>query len=130
MSHSAASVRELRSFPTRRSSDLDRQTIELQAIGNESLAATEDLYYDARYVIWEMVKNQTVTPAGHLHSDRKSTRQNSSHVKISYAVFCLKKKKIGICGGAARARPMSLQRPADALLPERRRSRGASIVLS
>src|SRR5690606_41999549 len=45
-------------------------------------------------------------PAGHLecgrsrhghpdrHSpDRKSTRLNSSHVKISYAVFCLKKKK-------------------------------------
>src|SRR5690606_42073947 len=27
-------------------------------------------------------------------SDRKSTRLNSSHVKISYAVFCLKKKKI------------------------------------
>src|SRR5690606_40099349 len=28
-----------------------------------------------------------------LQSDRKSTRLNSSHVKISYAVFCLKKKK-------------------------------------
>src|SRR5690606_40561868 len=27
-----------------------------------------------------------------LHVDRKSTRLNSSHVKISYAVFCLKKK--------------------------------------
>src|SRR5690606_41800722 len=27
-------------------------------------------------------------------ADRKSTRLNSSHVKISYAVFCLKKKKI------------------------------------
>src|SRR5690349_23338523 len=27
-------------------------------------------------------------------SDRKSTRLNSSHVEISYAVFCLKKKKI------------------------------------
>src|SRR5436309_10825706 len=26
-------------------------------------------------------------------TDRKSTRLNSSHVKISYAVFCLKKKK-------------------------------------
>src|SRR5690606_41463106 len=26
------------------------------------------------------------------HPDRKSTRLNSSHVKISYAVFCLKKK--------------------------------------
>src|SRR3712207_7705460 len=31
--------------------------------------------------------------AGHAHeSDRKSTRLNSSHANISYAVFCLKKK--------------------------------------
>src|SRR5437870_7674614 len=30
---------------------------------------------------------------GHLGRDRKSTRLNSSHVAISYAVFCLKKKK-------------------------------------
>src|SRR6266496_5837764 len=29
----------------------------------------------------------------HPHQDRKSTRLNSSHVEISYAVFCLKKKK-------------------------------------
>src|SRR5690606_39970969 len=29
---------------------------------------------------------------GNLLQDRKSTRLNSSHVKISYAVFCLKKK--------------------------------------
>src|SRR5699024_11884259 len=28
-----------------------------------------------------------------LQEDRKSTRLNSSHVSISYAVFCLKKKK-------------------------------------
>src|SRR3989442_2762134 len=28
-----------------------------------------------------------------IHLDRKSTRLNSSHVRISYAVFCLKKKK-------------------------------------
>src|SRR5690606_40531383 len=35
-------------------------------------------------------------PKGYHRSDqqdRKSTRLNSSHVKISYAVFCLKKKK-------------------------------------
>src|SRR5690606_40961367 len=35
--------------------------------------------------------------------DRKSTRLNSSHVKISYAVFCLKKKKVtedGMCQAA------------------------------
>src|SRR2546430_8263782 len=29
-----------------------------------------------------------------LNQDRKSTRLNSSHSQISYAVFCLKKKKI------------------------------------
>src|SRR2546426_5962090 len=29
----------------------------------------------------------------HLKADRKSTRLNSSHLVISYAVFCLKKKK-------------------------------------
>src|SRR5690606_39988922 len=35
-----------------------------------------------------------VAPVGHRRKiDRKSTRLNSSHVKISYAVFCLKKKK-------------------------------------
>src|SRR5215475_15576609 len=33
--------------------------------------------------------NRAPVPA----EDRKSTRLNSSHVKISYAVFCLKKKK-------------------------------------
>src|SRR5690349_23367665 len=31
-------------------------------------------------------------------TDRKSTRLNSSHVEISYAVFCLKKKKCLRCG--------------------------------
>src|SRR5437867_8829237 len=31
--------------------------------------------------------------AGHANTDRKSTRLNSSHRTISYAVFCLKKKK-------------------------------------
>src|SRR2546426_3891416 len=32
-------------------------------------------------------------PKGIAHGDRKSTRLNSSHLVISYAVFCLKKKK-------------------------------------
>src|SRR5438270_9830801 len=32
-------------------------------------------------------------PFGQLFGDRKSTRLNSSHSQISYAVFCLKKKK-------------------------------------
>src|SRR2546430_7118128 len=33
-------------------------------------------------------------PAGTTQADRKSTRLNSSHSQISYAVFCLKKKKL------------------------------------
>src|SRR5207249_10204288 len=36
---------------------------------------------------------QIAPEAKPLHADRKSTRLNSSHVSISYAVFCLKKKK-------------------------------------
>src|SRR5690349_23437293 len=35
----------------------------------------------------------TSAPASRTSQDRKSTRLNSSHVEISYAVFCLKKKK-------------------------------------
>src|SRR3989442_3326198 len=38
-----------------------------------------------------LVQEQELRP-GH-ERDRKSTRLNSSHVRISYAVFCLKKKK-------------------------------------
>src|SRR5207248_10997504 len=37
--------------------------------------------------------NLSFTARGRLQSDRKSTRLNSSHRTISYAVFCLKKKK-------------------------------------
>src|SRR3712207_6960184 len=36
-------------------------------------------------------QTRAALPAHHL--DRKSTRLNSSHANISYAVFCLKKKK-------------------------------------
>src|SRR5690606_40010465 len=36
---------------------------------------------------------QMIRDARKPKTDRKSTRLNSSHVKISYAVFCLKKKK-------------------------------------
>src|SRR3989442_4427833 len=36
-------------------------------------------------------------PAPTFKRDRKSTRLNSSHVRISYAVFCLKKKKRTEC---------------------------------
>src|SRR3712207_8921832 len=42
---------------------------------------------------WLLVEQGTVE-LGRVVEDRKSTRLNSSHANISYAVFCLKKKKI------------------------------------
>src|SRR5690349_23983768 len=45
---------------------------------------------DARVAV-EVLDDQVAGSA--LDEDRKSTRLNSSHVEISYAVFCLKKKK-------------------------------------
>src|SRR2546430_4381333 len=44
--------------------------------------------------------------------DRKSTRLNSSHSQISYAVFCLKKKKIIQYFGAGRSSDSPGRRPA------------------
>src|SRR3712207_7454777 len=44
-------------------------------------------------------------PGGLVERDRKSTRLNSSHANISYAVFCLKKKKSRV--------PLSSQPPRD-----------------
>src|SRR5262245_62287515 len=41
----------------------------------------------------ECCANGTKCPMHKSESDRKSTRLNSSHLGISYAVFCLKKKK-------------------------------------
>src|SRR5258707_9137895 len=38
-------------------------------------------------------KGRRGLPGGRVRGDRKSTRLNSSHANISYAVFCLKKKK-------------------------------------
>src|SRR2546422_3157556 len=45
-----------------------------------------------RYVGWRLIL-VSARPWGHEARDRKSTRLNSSHGYISYAVFCLKKKK-------------------------------------
>src|SRR2546430_10162081 len=57
----------------------------LNAQGAEpSFIATEVGEYTARLT----------TTEGRVDIDRKSTRLNSSHSQISYAVFCLKKKKI------------------------------------
>src|SRR3712207_7298224 len=41
---------------------------------------TDDIYKTTEWVVWKFT------------GDRKSTRLNSSHANISYAVFCLKKK--------------------------------------
>src|SRR5437868_10974478 len=68
-------TRYFHSFPTRRSSDL--------ALGREDLLANDG---------WLPRLKERFSPTDSV-VDRKSTRLNSSHVSISYAVFCLKKKK-------------------------------------
>src|SRR5207249_6280591 len=61
----------------------------------------------ADFVLWEdamtaMERMDTLFVAG-INGDRKSTRLNSSHVSISYAVFCLKKKRELSCSTASLA---------------------------
>ena len=46
---------------------------------------------DIRFLIDKLFRENNITIP---FPDRKSTRLNSSHVVISYAVFCLKKKKL------------------------------------
>src|SRR5579872_4788870 len=52
-------------------------------------------YYVEEYSPPELIRFRVTHPKGfdgyHEFRDRKSTRLNSSHVRISYAVFCLKK---------------------------------------
>src|SRR5205814_8594802 len=88
-------LRDLHSFPTRRSSDLFGEL-------NTPLVVT----YHPAYLLrtpgdkrkaWEDLKfargvYQQLTQGTATDGDRKSTRLNSSHLGISYAVFCLKKK--------------------------------------
>src|SRR5256885_8044158 len=52
--------------------------------------ASEQRRKGVELVLENVAKNGVTSEAG---SDRKSTRLNSSHLVISYAVFCLKKKK-------------------------------------
>src|SRR3712207_7039098 len=52
------------------------------------------LRHDATLLQIHMSKHQPLTGnEAPVEQDRKSTRLNSSHANISYAVFCLKKKK-------------------------------------
>src|SRR5690349_22331586 len=50
----------------------------------------------ARGTVWVHDADGGAQASSALIQDRKSTRLNSSHVEISYAVFCLKKKKKNI----------------------------------
>src|SRR5437867_10875302 len=79
----SAHLRDLHSFPTRRSSDLLR--------GLESIKAAQNVVmdYDLEH---PDIRKVRVTGEEAFYQDRKSTRLNSSHRTISYAVFCLKKK--------------------------------------
>src|SRR5437867_6797110 len=70
--------RFLHSFPTRRSSDLPQMQF---LDGRLTWASSNPL-------------RCFTTPSEWIGTDRKSTRLNSSHRTISYAVFCLKKKKV------------------------------------
>src|SRR5438132_9875687 len=50
------------------------------------------------------IRDDQLRQADHPELDRKSTRLNSSHTVISYAVFCLKKKnKAPACGHTTKA---------------------------
>src|SRR5207249_9524201 len=92
---------DLHSFPTRRSSDLldDRLAAGLAVQGavEPELHPREAAIVDpgepehlrGEPALW--IGASQSRPRG--DGDRKSTRLNSSHVSISYAVFCLKKKK-------------------------------------
>src|SRR5207249_10732651 len=84
--YASAHPRDLHSFPTRRSSDLRW----CSAGGSRPKSARSSCGR------WTPPARRCTGGAGtngHSTLDRKSTRLNSSHVSISYAVFCLKKKK-------------------------------------
>src|SRR5439155_27283635 len=89
--------RDLPSFPTRRSSDLQDEIVGGSCLGGAQRELARDQPVLGRLDLGaggaEMAREQ---PAREVETaengDRKSTRLNSSHVAISYAVFCLKKK--------------------------------------
>src|SRR5688500_19664702 len=78
------------SFPTRRSSDLLAVLVLTQS--RSALAGVAVAF--AVGVVWTLRRHRLaagVLALVMLLGDRKSTRLNSSHLVISYAVFCLKK---------------------------------------
>src|SRR5699024_12408471 len=97
--------RYLHSFPTRRSSDLilvafDQETIDLNyhELHDSGIILADTKFSpkcpeDTKATMYAVPFTEIATELGTSLIDRKSTRLNSSHVSISYAVFCLKKKK-------------------------------------
>src|SRR5438034_3399256 len=90
----SAYPRDLHSFPTRRSSDLQLrlETYEGFPPRTPPLAAIDEAV--GRTPKRSLAAGAALTAADleSPYEDRKSTRLNSSHTVISYAVFCLKKK--------------------------------------
>src|SRR5689334_24929178 len=97
--------RDLHSFPTRRSSDLARMRAYCPyspMVGTGWLEGWRLTFAGEDVLGWEGAVTTIVESPGdrvfvalydiHPQEDRKSTRLNSSHSSISYAVFCLKKK--------------------------------------
>src|SRR5690242_20967421 len=84
--------RDLHSFPTRRSSDLTRANDRrrLASRRNQEQLRRQGWFLQSRDR--HLHARSDREDAGNAE-DRKSTRLNSSHMSISYAVFCLKKKK-------------------------------------
>src|SRR5437764_9559670 len=76
----------LHSFPTRRSSDLNSGSLAGAVLSEARFSATSVM---AKLPGFGFGRKR----ASERTADRKSTRLNSSHRCISYAVFCLKKKK-------------------------------------
>src|SRR5205809_6108890 len=79
--------RDLHSFPTRRSSDLEQRL----RVAQQRPGDGDPLLLAAGERGGIAIEELRLQPD--LGQDRKSTRLNSSHGYISYAVFCLKKKK-------------------------------------
>src|SRR5690606_41280298 len=90
--------RDLHSFPTRRSSDLTScrapviNSLKRICTGNWNPVVNPGITVNA-LLIFSDSSGKVSAEVHSFFGDRKSTRLNSSHVKISYAVFCLKKKK-------------------------------------
>src|SRR5690349_24045114 len=83
---------DLHSFPTRRSSDLARRHPRRRT--DRAPAVRRGRGEGVLRALFPRLRGLERLPAARRpRADRKSTRLNSSHVEISYAVFCLKKKK-------------------------------------